>query len=712
MLSKMSEDEKSLYISNETPNNKNYNETFLTNLCKSSKKLIKNSRRYNSYIELPKYFKHAFPFRPNSSKASSESSFDFNLSINYNKKESICVKKKIIGRDSKFLLKLKKIRFIPNISSVNEEIFLDFIDRSNINTKFKKEFNDYLENHQINRDINFNVYKLLSIMKYYKIDKNIFFDKKSYSKINKFITKNNLLIKLKISSLKIAFYEFNQKLKSNNSNNDISFISKINFPFEFISFFYGLNLNDFLKFLILVINYDFSENKFNLNFPEFIKLYHLYKDKQYFFGEKSFFKIYGEKTEEYLAYYWDVKNGKDTKNFLMKILLPKISIGIGDWRKNVFFKFFYSLEIDKIVHLMKDNFKLWDFFVMKFFSDYKMFRLEVNRILCNKYKSNNNNLKEIKFGHKINLINYNNKNKSKRVFNFNNINSILKNSINDLQFFYTRKNTLSGSDNETFLFQIEIPKIHINYRFKNIFIDKFFDLNMKKLLQMNKLKKSFKLEDLVKFSMSIVDKSEKKTKVIKKLSFFESNKFRRNKKSATLSSDFNQIRANVKSRNFKLDQFGSSKNISNIKKRTTLISNNKKEQKEIKKDIKLNLDKYIFNFDEDILKFIKPKEKKKNEIKEYNDLNTNKIKLIRRISNKSNIGAISGYHFNNEQNNIKIEFGKMKLIWTEKDSKEFVYILEEKENQYLLDNPSFLWRDYIQNRIDNFKEKLKGNNII
>ena len=57
--------------------------------------------------------------------------------------------------------------------------------------------------------------------------------------------------------------------------------------------------------------------------------------------------------------------------------------------------------------------------------EYKMFRLEVNRILCNKYKSNNNNLKEIKFGHKINLINYNNKNKSKRVFNFNKINSIL-----------------------------------------------------------------------------------------------------------------------------------------------------------------------------------------------------------------------------------------------------------------------------------------------
>ena len=69
--------------------------------------------------------------------------------------------------------------FILSNSFVNEEIFFDFVNRSNINNKYKKEFNEYLKNNQINKDTNFNVYKLLSIMKEFKINKNFFRDKKS-----------------------------------------------------------------------------------------------------------------------------------------------------------------------------------------------------------------------------------------------------------------------------------------------------------------------------------------------------------------------------------------------------------------------------------------------------------------------------------------------------------------------------------------------------
>ena len=113
---------------------------------------------------------------------------------------------------------------------------------------------------------------------------------------------------------------------------------------------------------------------------------------------------------------------------------------------------------------MKDGFKLWDFFVIKFFSDYKIFRFEINRILCNKYGGYNNN----------NLSNGNNImfNKNKKMFNFNKINEInntLKKPPNNFQFFYTRKNLSSYSEkdlsNENFLFEIEIPKIHINYQY-------------------------------------------------------------------------------------------------------------------------------------------------------------------------------------------------------------------------------------------------------
>ena len=464
LLSKMTEDMKTLNILEETPN-KNENDSFLTNLCKSSKKLIKNSRRYNSYVELPRFFKHSFPYRPNTSK-SSESSLDLNFTKYNEKKETISIKK-IIKKDSKFLLKLKKIRFVLNKSSVNEDIFFDFVDRSNINTKIKKEYNNYLESHKINKDANFLVYKLIDIMKKIKFEKNFFSDKNNYCKINKFVTKNNLLIKLKVSSLKIIFYKYNynknkEKINMNNPSDllkDISIISRIYFPFEFIPFFYGLNMKEFLEFLILVIKYDFSKKKFNLNFSQFIKSYNSFMEKKSFFDEISLFKKYNEKVEEYFAFFWDVKNEKNNENYLMKIFLPKMSIRIGDREKKFFLKFFYSLEIDKIVHLMKDGFKLWDFFVTKFFSDYKIFRFEINRILCNKYNYYNNNLSN---GNNISF------NKNKKMFNFNKINEKdyikLNNSTNNFQFFYTRKNQLNSEKDlieDTFLFEIEIPKIHI-----------------------------------------------------------------------------------------------------------------------------------------------------------------------------------------------------------------------------------------------------------
>jgi hypothetical protein len=666
-------------------------------------------------LNYPDFFKHSFPYRPNTSK-SSESSLDLNFTKYNEKKEKISIKK-IIKKDSKFFLKLKKIRFVLSKSTVNEDIFFDFVDRSNINTKIKKEYDDYLESHKINKDTNFLVYKLIDIMKKIKFEKNFFFDKKNYCKINKFVTKNNLLIKLKISSLKIIFYKYkfnknNEKINMNNQSNlikDISIISRINFPFEFIPFFYGLNIKDFLKFLILVINYDFSKKIFDLNFDQFIKLYNSYKDKKNFFDEKSLFKMCLEKTEEYFSFYCDVKDGKNNENYLMKIFLPKISVRIGDKEKKFFLKFFYSLEIDKIVHLMNNGFKLWDFFVIKFFSDYKIFRFEINRILSNKY---NNYKNELSNGNNIMF------NKNKKMFNFNKINEInntLRKPPNNFQFFYTR-NSEKDLSKETFLFEIEIPKIHINYQYQNNnFIDKYFDLNIKRLLQINKLKKSFQLEDIVKFSMNIVDKNEKKTKLIKKLSFYENNKFRRNKKAATISTNIKQLRSNIKTNSIKTNL----KNIYLNRKKSVSLLKNENQIQEIKKDIKLNLDKYIFNFDEDILKFInKPKEEIKNEININNNSQHMRkikhIKLMRNYSAKVNNKKFLLNSFHNSSNekknkNLKIEFGKMKLIWTEKNLEDYQYIFEEKENQFLLDNPSFIWREYIQDRIDKIKEKIKLN---
>ena len=388
-----------------------------------------------------------------------------------------------------------------------------------------------------------------------------------------------------------------------------------------------------------------------------------------------------------------------------------------NWRKKIFFNFFYSLEVYKMLHLIRDNFRLWDFFVLKFFSDYKMFRLEINRIMSNKSalinKYNNN---RFKLFNKYDFINNNIKKKS---INFNKINNILKdNTINNLQFFYSRNNnpsSVSALKSETFFFEIEIPKIHINYNYnKDNSVDKYFDLSMKKLLQINKLKKCFELEDLVKFSMSIVDKNEKKLKLVRKFSFFENNKYRRAKKSTTISSSVKEIRSNIKYNSFRIQQFNNERNASPSKKRTSIFRKQAEpEKQEPKKDIKLNLDKYIFNFDEDILKFIKPNENRKNEIINKNFNKFKNIKIIRTVSHKfKNRKVLTPVNAEKNENskNLNIEFGKMKLVWTEQDLNDYEYILKEKEHQYLLDNPIYIWREYIENRIDKFKDIISDIN--
>ena len=71
-------------------------------------------------------------------------------------------------------MKLKKFRFILYNAIVNEEYFFDFIDNSNFNSNIKKEYNNYIKNHPINKNVNFHVYKLIDIMRNYVIDKNNF----------------------------------------------------------------------------------------------------------------------------------------------------------------------------------------------------------------------------------------------------------------------------------------------------------------------------------------------------------------------------------------------------------------------------------------------------------------------------------------------------------------------------------------------------------
>ena len=92
---------------------------------------------------------------------------------------------------------------------------------------------------------------------------------------------------------------------------------------------------------------------------------------------------------------------------------------------------------------------------------------------------------------------------------------------------------------------------------------------------------------------------------------------------------------------------------------------------EIIKDINLNLEPYIFNFDESILKFIDFKDIHKNDIKDESKTD----KFI-------------------------INLGCLELSWTDKEGLSNNYIFDKKTTEYLLDFPQIKWKKYVEKNLD------------
>ena len=725
------------------------NNSLISNLLNTSKKLVKNNSKYKSCTELPKSFQHYYPYKPIKSRneslsvknyISSTTSFisSYN-SINSNKSK----KNTIFPRESKFKLNLKRFNFVNY--NVNEDIFFDFIDEYHNKSKLKEKYNNYLLNHPIENDSEINIFQLFDMLQNFKIDynDNNYFNENSSSKINKFKLKNNLSIKIKISSLNILFYKIKHTKKNLLNNKDYLFdnsnnkyknknnsITKLKFPFGFLPFFYGINNIDFLKFLIGIIDYDYTKNIFYIDFKKFIKNYRLYTKEQSFYGETSYFQTFLDKNKEYFEYDWDVKNknNKNTNHYIMKIILPQIKIGVYFENKNIA-KFYHSINTYKMIYLIKEKFKLWDFHILKFFSEFKLFRQEINRIICDKlsYGIRDISLLEENKTNINNNINDNKKLYYKKKFNFNKLNAktkILGQNENSFEFFFSQN---INEKNEGYFFQFQIPKIHIIYQDANFLIDKFFDLDIKRMSQINKLRKSFQIEDIIKYSMVVVDEKNK-LPIKRKSSFFENNGYRRSiKRSSTLKSESFQ-RLNLKTVSCKPSVNNNSNNMSSSKIKILKINRNinsstlkKFHSEEARKDIKLNLDKYIFNFDDDILKFIKPLEEGKNEksekkvknnylkdkiIKYSNEINKRKITKEKSIisTKKSLINGIQ-----NNKNKLNVEIGKIKLLWTCNDLKEYEYYFEEKESSFLLDNPTYIWEKYIES---NLKDYINSANML
>ena len=712
--------------------NKKSNNKLISNLLNTSKKLVKNNSRYKSCTDLPKSFQHSYPYilmrnRDNlSAKNQGNSISNLSLISSYNTINVDKIRKnnfiKLLAQDNKYKLDLKHFNFVGY--NVNEDIFFDFIDGYNNNSILKEKFNNYLQNHPIENGNDINIFQLFDMLQNFKIvyNDNNFFNQNSASKINKFKLKNNLSVKIKISSLIIAFYKKKCKNINHLNNKDYLFdnsfshhelknksnnlITKIKFPFGFLPFFYGINNLEFLKFLIATIDYDFTKCIFYMDFKKFMRNYKLYKKDNIFYAENSYFQAFFNKNKEYFEYDWNIKNkyNKNTNHYIMRIILPQIKININFENKSIA-KFYYSIDTNKMIYLLKEKFKLWDFHILKFFSEFKLFRQEINKIICDKLsygiKRDTNSLNEDNKSNKFNNISY-----LKKKFNFNKMNTKLNTLIhseNSFEFFFSHNERTKP---EGYFLQLQIPKIHIIYQHPNYLIDKFFDLGIKRMSQINKLRKSFQIEDIIRYSVVFIDEKNNLRNESRKMSSFEKNGYRRSiKRSSTLKSNDSFQRINMKTVSTRASINNSNNMVSSkfkILRTTKKVNSIKKVNSEdSKKDIKLNLDKYIFNFDDDILKFIKPLEEEKvqkENIIKCNEVNKKKIKKENTIIfNNSNI--LNGIQ---NKKNLIIEIGKIKLFFVNNDLKEYEYFFEENESSYLLDNKTYIWEKYIENNLDTY----------
>ena len=720
--------------------NKRKNNTLLiSNLLNSSKKLVKSNSCYKSYTDLPKSFQYNYPYRPprlncnrsvNDNQKSKKDSISAYTSIdNKNELSKIQSSRNILSRKKFFKIHLKNFSFYTSV--VNEAIFFDFIDGYNIKTNNKEKYNNYILNHPMDNDNELNIFQLYDMLKNFKVDynDNNFFNDKSTYKINKFKLKNNLSVKIKISSLKLIFYKVKQRRKYhfndtdysfddiNNSvkpkNKNIQINKKIRFPFGFLPFFFGLNIIEFLRFLITIVDYDYSKNTFYIDDKKFTKNYKLFEKANSFFGDSSFYQQYLNKEKEYFIYDWDVKNKDKTIHYMMKILLPQIKISLG-FENNTICKFFYSLGINRIIYLIKEKFQLWDFHILKYFSEFKIFRQEVNRIICDKLpyrvksslscKNNNYNRINIINTMNKNILNENIKtNICKRKYNFNKINVKMNKTTqneNSFEFFFSRNINIK---NEVYFFQIQIPKIHVKYYFQNLFLEKYFDLDIKRMSQINKLRKCFQIEDIIKYSMVIIDQKDKTPQIRK--SFYEKKQRRSFKRSSTFKNYSASQKLNLKNASIRTSLNNSNNSIfmnsrdNNLRRSNFMSSLKNLNNETTNKDIKLNLDKYIFNFDEDILKFIKPlPDSNKNSVKQEKNKIENKRKTIKGTNKLNNKNAIQM-----DQTKLNVDLGRIKLIWNTNEFKENVYFFEEKESEFLLENQISVWEKYIESNFDEFK---------
>ena len=412
-----------------------------------------------------------------------------------------------------------------------------------------------------------------------------------------------------------------------------------------------------------------------------------------FFTDISYFSLYNyNKGKECLIYDWDIKNINNViKHYAIKILLPqmKISIKSNNMKK---VKFFSNISIKTMGDLINKSFNMWDYYILIYFSEFKLFRFEMNKILCGKYIINNDNKKN-----EFNKI----------LFNLNHLNIILntiKKNDSSYGFFYSN---IKINKIESYYINLKLPKIQVSYQNPLYSFSKKFDIDIKRLSQINKLRKSFRPEDLIKYSMIIIKNKNKDVEVAENR---HNNKLLSSK---TLFSSVKRakstiIRQKTRNNSKRSNHSNSSNKNNNMKKEIQgkiKFTKNFNHKEEVIRDIKLNLDKYIFNFDESILKYIKVENNKFNNLNKriFNkdrDMKKNYFSnhnILR--NNTKNFTKMNNDEINNDKK-FDIEIGTLELSWTNQDALTKNLFLNKKDSEYLLEYPPFQWKFFVEKNVE------------
>ena len=567
---------------------------------------------------------------------------------------------------------------INNQKSKINKLFMVYIDninadKSNI-SKYKKELYNYFDN---NSNENISSY-FNDLVKNNKFINNYLSSDSNSTKRNNFIIKN-LNISFKLSSLKLMFYEimhnkeYNIETYNNIDNNNTNktknkMNSKIKFPFQFLPLFYGLNFEDFLNLLISYIDYDFDKNKFYLNCNNFITnteeakiIYEIYNKNSFIYTNNS------NNEKEYFLYDWEIKGkNNETKHFCIKIILPQMEIRVKNQENNKI-KFYSYVNHNTIYNLIKNDFNKWDFYILVYFSQYKIFRNEINKIISR----NCSNFKLLKIIKQM---------KPDQNLSFNLTNSCIlintnKKNHNSNNFFYTY---LKEGKIETYYITFKLPNIDITYHSFN----KNFNVGFRRLRQLNKLRKYFLQEDIIKYSM-IIDTYKEKTKNIEtKIPKIKNEKKIIKAKTTKFITRNSSISIGKKNDNRKL--FFMNDSLTNNKKNNLkCILRENEEFREVITDIKLNLDKYIFNFDESVLN--------SSNIKDFNKTYT---EGCHKISVNNN-----AFDYNNNEK-LSINLDTLEISLTNREGLKIKYKFNKKISQYLLDHSRNKWKSYIINNIE------------